>query len=237
MESSEARTQMGKSVPHETDPLLIPPMEAARLGERLFSVGHSHHTIDAFLALLRGAGVTAVADVRSSPYSRRLPQFNRRELEAELRTQEIAYVFLGDRLGGRPQSADVYDERGVVDYERVRQTPAFREGLTRLLSGLQQFTVAMLCAEEDPLDCHRGLMIAPALAEFGVFSRHLRKDGVVEAMTEMEDRLLRETKLIERLEPDLFTPVPSRAEVLAEAYRVRAGKKAYRLEDDYSERP
>jgi uncharacterized protein (DUF488 family) len=215
----------------------VSPEDAAQLGARLVSVGHSLHSIEKFVDLLRKEGVTAVADVRTSPYSRRLPQFNRHDLEAALRTSEIAYVFLGDQLGGRPQSAELYDERGVVDYERVRRTAAFREGLRRLLEKARQGTVAMLCAEDDPLDCHRGLMITPALVELGVAPRHLRRDRTVETTTEMEDRLLRETKLTGRLLPDLFTPAPDRNEVLAEAYRVRAGKKAYRLEDDSAERP
>ncbi len=220
---------------NDPDPLALPPGEAAQLGKRLFSVGHSHHRIEVFVALLRGAGITAVADVRSSPYSRRLPQFNRGELEAELRANEIAYLYLGNQLGGRPPSAELYDQNGVVDYERVRQTAAFRQGLTQLVRALKQDTIALLCAEEDPLDCHRGLMIAPALTELGIAPRHLRKDGAAETMTEMEERLLKKTKLAARLEPDLFAPLPTRAELLAEAYRVLAGKKAYRLEDDNSE--
>jgi hypothetical protein len=239
MESQKARTQMGNAADPEAGPPLLSPAEGARLGDRLYSIGHSHHTIDAFLALLRGAGVTAVADVRSSPFSRRLPHFNRPDLEAALGTHEIAYVFLGDQLGGRPTGAELFDERGAADYERVRRTPAFREGLARLIAGLERFTVAVVCAEEDPLDCHRGLMIAPALAECGIAWRHLRKDGTVETMPEFEDRLLRQTKLIGRLtQRDLFAPVPSRAEVLAEAYRIMAAKKAYRLEEEeMSERP
>jgi len=227
---------MGNDSPPETVPPAVPPEEAARLGARLFSVGHSHHTVETFLALLCENGVTAVADVRSSPYSRRLPHFNRRDLEAALRTNEIAYVFIGDRLGGRPQDAGLYDERGVVDYARVRLTPHFREGLARLVYGLDRYTIAMMCAEDDPLDCHRGLMIAPALVELGLAPRHLRRDGSVETTAEMEDRLLRETKLDRRLVRDLFTPAPDRTALLAEAYRLWAGKKAYRLEED-PERP
>ncbi len=228
---------MGNVIPPVIDALTLPPEEALRLGARLFSVGHSHHPIEAFVALLSNAGITAVADVRSSPYSRRLPQFNRRELEAELRALDIAYVFLGDQLGGRPQSFEMFDSNGVVDYERVRQTAVFREGLARLVRALSRYRIALLCAEEDPLDCHRGLMIAPALAERGIATNHLRKDGSVETMAEMEDRLLKKTKLADQLrQPDLFAPSPSREEVLAEAYRVMAGKKAYRLEDDDPER-
>jgi uncharacterized protein (DUF488 family) len=99
---------------------------------RLFSVGHSNHELAEFLGLLRGAGVTAIADVRSAPYSSRLPQFNKGVLEQALRDAGIAYVFLGHHLGGRPDDDDLHDADGRVDYEKVRATAAFREGLDRL---------------------------------------------------------------------------------------------------------
>jgi uncharacterized protein (DUF488 family) len=196
----------------------------------LLSVGHSNHSAEAFVALLRRAGVTAIADVRSSPYSRRLPQFNREDLQTTLRTNDIAYVFLGDLLGGRPASPALYDPDGLVNYERVRQTDAFRQGLARLLGGAERYVIAMMCGEADPLDCHRGLMIAPALVEMGVPPGHLRKDGTCETTAEFEERLLRETKLTDRLEGTLFEPAPPRGAVLAEAYRAMARKKAFRLE-------
>jgi uncharacterized protein (DUF488 family) len=199
---------------------------------RLISVGHSNHDLDRFLALLKQASVTAVADVRSSPYSRRLPHFNRGALESALRDQEIGYAFLGDLLGGRPPSPDLYDEEGRVVYERVRQTAAFRRGLEQLLHGLEEHRIAMLCSEEDPLDCHRGLMITPALIEHGIAPLHLRKDGSLETTAAMEQRLLQETRLGDQLEPDLFTS-PTDADVrrlLAEAYALMGRKKGYRLQ-------
>src|SRR4051794_23449645 len=136
-----------------------------RNGSRLFSVGHSNHDLPEFLRLLRLNDVTALADVRSAPYSQRHSQFNREPLERALRDADIFYVFLGDQLGGRPAPRDLYDDDGRVDYERVRATDFFRSGLDRLVRGLDEYSIAMMCGEADPLDCHRGLMIAPALVE------------------------------------------------------------------------
>src|SRR5262245_53373604 len=99
---------------------------------RLLSVGYSNLDLDAFLALLAGAGVTAVADVRSRPYSRYMPQYNRPQFAPALERRGIAYVFLGEQLGGRPAPPGLYDAEGRVDYERVRDTDFFREGLNRL---------------------------------------------------------------------------------------------------------
>ena len=170
-----------------------PPPSTPPPAGRLFSVGHSNQELPQFVALLRRAGADAVADVRSSPYSRRLPQFNRETLERDLKQQGVAYVFFGDHLGGRPRDRDLYDAAGRVDYERVRETAAFQGGLERLVRGLEHYHIAMLCSEDDPLDCHRGLMITPALKGCVPPPLHLRKDGSVETTEAMERRLLRET--------------------------------------------
>jgi uncharacterized protein (DUF488 family) len=195
--------------------------DAGQLADRLFTVGHSNHEPETLLELLGGAGITAVADVRSSPFSRRLPQFNRPTLDAFLRYHGIAYVFLGDQLGGRPVSVELYDSDGWADYERVRQTDAFRLGVERVVRGLESYTIALLCGEEDPLDCHRGLMIAPALMEMGLPPRHIRKTGRLETTAQFEERLQEATGL-----GNLFP------ESLAEAYRVMNRKKAYRRAPD-----
>jgi uncharacterized protein (DUF488 family) len=192
---------------------------------RLFTIGHSQHELRRLVELLEEADVNAVADVRSHPYSRRLPQFNRPDLEEGLRSYGIVYVFVGDLLGGRPAQPDLYDADGRVDYRRVRGEEFFRHGLDRLGRAQEKYRVAMLCAEEDPLDCHRGLMIAPALAERGLPPVHLRGDGSQETNAAMEDRLLAATRL-----DGLFAWIDEeRRAALEEAYRVMARKKAFRI--------
>lgn len=212
-------------------------MDAARNEKqiRILSVGHSNYEWPAFVVLLRRAGVTALADVRSSPYSGRYPHFNRESLARGLCEEDIAYVFLGDRLGGRPGQPSLYDEDGRVNYERVRQTQAFQRGLDELTHGLDGNTVAFLCSEEDPLQCHRGLMIAPALSERGFPPHHLRKDGSLESNEQMERRLLRETGVGAGLIDGLFAAMlteEDRRFLLAEAYRCQARRRAYQLSLD-----
>jgi uncharacterized protein (DUF488 family) len=185
--------------------------------------------------LLRAASVTAIADVRSQPFSQRYPHFNRPELQRGLADHDIAYAFLGGELGGRPRDSKLYDGEGRVNYERVRQTSAFRKGLDRLGQALDSFTVSLLCSEEDPLVCHRGLMIAPALVEQKISPSHLRADGSVETTEELEKRLLTETKVGIGILDGLFAETVTeedRQRLLAEAYRVQARRKAFRLRMD-----
>jgi hypothetical protein len=203
-----------------------------RSNGRLFSIGHSNHDLPRLIELLQKAGVNAVADVRSHPFSQRHPKFNRPDLQWGLHEQEITYAFLGDLLGGRPRQASLYDPEGRVDYERMRSTAQVQTGLERLAEALDNFKVAMLCAEEDPLDCHRGLMITPALGEMGIVPCHLRGDGSVETTAEMEERLLAVTGVGAGVLDGLFGGLVSgeeRRQFLAEAYRDQGRRKAYRL--------
>src|SRR5262245_13137627 len=171
---SRNRMQTSKPTPE-------PAAAVAAAGERpILTIGHSNHTMDRFTELLRQSHVTALADVRSSPFSQRFPQYNQPELERALTTCGIRYVFLGEELGGRPSDVAVYDGDGQVDYWRVRSTPLFQAGLERLLRESSSDVVCMMCAEEDPLDCHRALMVSVELAERGVSVSHLRGNGTCE---------------------------------------------------------
>jgi uncharacterized protein (DUF488 family) len=194
----------------------IMPHETAHV----FTIGHSTHSWERFVALLRGANVTAVADVRSSPYSRHCPHFNRDELRDEFRREGISYVFLGNELGGRPRERRLYRD-GIADYEKMAKSTAFREGIDRVIEGAGRLRVALLCSEQDPLDCHRCLLVGRALAERGVAVSHILSDGTIANHGAMEDRLL---DICGRAGADLFA---SRAERLAMAYRERARKVAF----------
>ena len=136
-------------------------------GPRVFTIGHSNHSPEAFLALLSNHGVTAVADVRSAPFSRFCPQFNRDPLRAALNERGIRYTFLGQELGGRSADPSHYRD-GRIRYELVARTSRFRDGVDRVVAGAARYRIALMCAEKEPLDCHRTLLVAPALAARGV---------------------------------------------------------------------
>ena len=156
---------------------------------QLFTIGHSNHTLAAFNALLRQHAVTAVADVRSAPYSRRCPHFNKERLRPALQSQGIAYVFLGAELGARSKDPSCY-ERGRVQYDRLAVTTQFQRGLERVLTGAQSYRVALMCAEREPLECHRTLLVARALEQRGAQITHIRADGSLESQHAALLRLL-----------------------------------------------
>src|SRR5688500_18502351 len=112
-------------------------------------------------------GVTAVADVRTAPFSRHYPHFNKEQLREELRLDRIAYVFLGRQLGGRPSNRTFYSD-SIVDYEKMATAEPFKKGLDRVIEGAKQYRIALVCSEHNPLDCHRCLLVGRGLSERGV---------------------------------------------------------------------
>lgn len=156
----------------------------------LHTVGHSSHSFEAFLDLLRNHHIELVADVRSSPYSRHAAQFDKETLESRLLAEGLSYRFLGHVLGGRPQDPRYYDPEGYVLYDRIAASPAFTQEMTGLLQHAIHVRTALLCAEEDPRECHRRLLLGRVAGERGYEVLHLRGDGRVqeEALIAREER-------------------------------------------------
>ena len=186
----------------------------------LYTIGHSTHTAQKMINLLRLHGITAIADVRSSPYSRMNPQFNRDSFSDLLKTCKIAYVFLGRELGARSTDRSC-NSQGKVQYDLLARTHLFQAGLDRVIHGMKTHRVALLCAEKDPLTCHRAILVCRHLVTRGVVVRHVLEDGRIENHEEALSRLLAEHGLPER---DLFR---NRSEMIEQAYSERGDKISY----------
>ena len=140
------------------------------------TIGHSTHALEAFVALLRRHHVAEVVDVRSAPYSRFNPQFNREALARSLAACGIEHVFLGLELGGRSDDPSCY-ENGRIRYDRLGATQLFQRGLDRVVHDMAGHHIALMCAEKEPLECHRTLLVAQALHTRGVAVGHILADG------------------------------------------------------------
>lgn len=186
----------------------------------VYTIGHSKHTLDEFAGLLKQHDVSALADVRSAPFSRFNPQFNKGALAHELKSRGIKYVFLGRELGARSDDRSCY-ENGRVQYARLARTELFRQGIERVRRGADEHRIAVMCAEKEHLECHRTLLVARALDEQGVEVMHILGDGRLESHRDAMERLLEVTGLPR---DDLFR---SRAELIAEALKRQEDKVAY----------
>jgi uncharacterized protein (DUF488 family) len=186
----------------------------------LFTIGHSTHSAEKFVELLRAHRIDAVGDVRSSPFSAWTPQFNRTALEATLGAEKIQYVFLGDELGARREEREVYVE-SVARYERIAKLPSFQGGLERVRKGARRFRLALMCAEKDCLECHRTILVCRHLRR-DLNIAHIQENGALESHRDAEARLMKEEKIPQI---DLFL---SESDLIERAYDQRGPKIAYR---------
>jgi len=184
----------------------------------LFTIGHSTHEFPRFLELLQQHDIEIVADVRSRPFSR-LPWFCRPSLELELKGVGIRYVFLGLELGARRDERECYIGKRA-DYDRIAQTPLFRKGIDRLKTGIPKYRIALMCAEKDPLDCHRTILVCRYAREFAEVS-HIHANG------HLESHQMAETRMLARYHQDSSDLFLSRIEQLNKAYQRRGEEIAY----------
>jgi len=185
----------------------------------LYTIGHSNHKIEDFIALLNRYEVACIADVRSAPYSRYCPQFNKDALAAALQAAGIAYMFSGRELGGRPRDRSCY-EGGCVNFQRLAEREEFKRGIERLLADTSKHRIALMCAEKDPLQCHRTILVSRHLKKYDLHIKHILADGNIEEHTEAERRLVGMFKM----GPVLFEST----ETIEQAYDQQAKKICHR---------
>lgn len=194
----------------------------------LFTIGYAPHSPEEFVALLKSNRIDVVADVRSSPYSQFKPEFNRESLATLLKSSNIGYVFLGEQLGARIRDTGCY-RNGRVVFDLAAKTELFREGLQRVRNGLGKYRIALMCAEKDPLTCHRSILVSKNAVAEGIEVTHILADGTLEEHHESEKRLLKLHKLHH---PALFETAK---QLLERAYSRQEEKVAYSEDSDPGE--
>jgi uncharacterized protein (DUF488 family) len=190
-----------------------PQMETnAAASPRVLTIGHSNHTMEHFLGLLKSHGVEVVVDTRSQPYAKYATQFDHEALKLALQDAGIRYLYLGRELGGRPKGDELYDEEGHVLYDRVAASYLFQEGLMRLERGIREYKVALLCAEENPAACHRRLLVGRVLLDHGIQVEHIRGDGRIQTEDEVAaevDPRRDQLSLFQKVEAEPWKSIPS----------------------------
>lgn len=192
----------------------------------LYSIGYATKPIETFIEQLHAYRIDCTADVRSVPYSRTFRDYNCETLQAHLREAGIRYVWLGEELGPRSKEPAHYDASGQVQFDRLADSTLFRQGLQRLSDGLNRgYIIALMCAEKDPANCHRSLLIGHALQrQRGLELHHIGHDGSLETQSDLEHRLMTITDTI----PDMLS---DKEESLALAYEKHTKAVAYRRDN------
>ena len=196
---------------------------------KVFTIGHSTHTIVNFINLLNRYGIPLVYDVRSQPYSKYNSQFNKDSIKKALSGSGIEYLFLGKELGGRSKNTSCYNDKGKLQYHLLAQESLFNEGLEKIIIEIKKRSVALMCSEGDPLKCHRTILVCRQLYQTLPFSKdniqHILPDGSLQTNTEMEKSLLDKFKIF----PDMLR---NEEECITEAYNRQAQKIAYTYQEN-----
>ncbi len=193
--------------------------------KELFTIGHSNHTFEHFLELLIEYRVSAIVDVRSSPYSKYLPHFNKELLENALRNANIDYMFLGRELGAQRSEDSCYID-GQAKYNLIAKLQTFQRGLERVLLKGEHYRVALMCSESDPIKCHRTILVCRELKKIrpDLKITHILGDGTGERQDVSDKRLVN----FHKLQPELFGDLTSMSGLIEKAYDLQAEKMAYK---------
>lgn len=191
----------------------------------LYTIGHSNHSIEKFINLLKSHAIMLVADVRSSPYSQYCTQFNKEILSARLQAENITYIYLGEGLGGR--------SRDFVDFKQMANRREFRQAIMRLIEASEGNRVALMCAEKDPVKCHRFTLVCRALKVEGLHIRHILEDGSIEEHSDTEKRMAE----MLNIQPTLFESSQPRAKIIERAYEKQSRRIYQRKRFNYSSQP
>lgn len=193
--------------------------------KELFTIGHSNHSLDHFIELLLEHRLSTIADIRSSPYSKYSPHFNRDVLDSALRNANIDYIFLGRELGAQRSEDDCYID-GQAKYDRIAQLSVFQRGLEMVLRRVENCRIALMCSESDPITCHRTILVCRELKRIcpGLKITHILGDGTEEGQDMSEKRLIN----LHKLQPELFGDLTSTSGLIEKAYDLQAEKIAYR---------
>jgi len=157
----------------------------------IFTIGHSNLDLEAFIKLLKDNVIEVLVDVRSNPYSQFASQFNKDDIMKAIPASGIKYLYLGKELGGKPEGKEYYDSEGYVLYSRIADSPLFAEGIERLIKGINTYRVAIMCSEENPINCHRRLLVGKVLSDHGVNILHIRSDDRIQS----EDDVIQENNI------------------------------------------
>lgn len=194
---------------------------------KIYTVGHSTHEISYFIELIKHFEINCIVDVRSIAASSRFPQYNKEFLASSLKKNGIIYMHFAEEFGARHTDPELLDDEGKVDFEKVRKSYNFKNGVERLWKGLEKgFNISLMCSESEPFDCHRFSMISVALEKDGFEVIHILKDKSFKSNAQLENQLLKKyDKKIPK--PSMFEPNISLETQLKVAYRLRNQEIAF----------
>lgn len=201
--------------------------------KRIYTIGHSQHSIDYFISMLEKYDINYVLDVRSTPHSQFAEAYNRERIGIALKRADIEYVFMGSFFGARPKDKTLYSKEGYLDFEKVRKDVKFQSGVDNVIKGIQEGNnITLMCTEKDPLECHRAILVARTFYDRGIDVQHILADSSLQSHDELNERLV-DMYFPDRYQISMFAcDNKTDEECLEESYRYQNKKIGYCLDGE-----
>jgi uncharacterized protein (DUF488 family) len=197
----------------------------------LFTVGYTSFTLPQMLEVISDYGIDVVVDVRSNPFSAHYPDYNKNIFESVLRKHKISYHNYAEEFGAQQTDIKYYSKDGYLDFELFAKSEPFLKGFARIDESVKSGdSVMLMCAEKDPAQCHRAVMISKVFANNGYDVKHLLQDGTIKSQSDIETQLL-DKYFPNRMQQSIFEDDVSEKELIARAYQRRNSEIGYRIED------
>lgn len=157
----------------------------------IFTIGHSNYTLEKFIHMLKYYNINCVVDIRGTPYSKYNVQYNKETINITLRNLGITYIYMGIEFAAQRGDKHLYNSEGYADFERVIYDKDFLRGIDRLKKGLEKkFNIAIMGARQEPINCHRCILVGRYLRDNGFKVKHILDDLTLGTQEEMEENLL-----------------------------------------------
>ncbi len=201
------------------------------MDDTIYTVGYAGFSRDTFIQELKKHGISVLIDVRSSPFSSFHSEYNKDILEAVLKKNNIYYRNYAKEFGARQDNFDLYTSDGYLDFEKVAKSDDFQSGLSKLRNSMKQgYVPALMCAEINPFDCHRAILVSRAFYECGCNVIHILPEGRTCSQTDLNKALL--DKYFPNRDQISFFENAEEYQLIKEAYKKRNAEIGYKIAED-----
>lgn len=184
----------------------------------IYTIGYSAFLINEFIDTIKRYNVSCVIDVRSSPFSNYYSDYNKDVFKNTLKQHNILYRNYVNEFGAR-QTNPIFYSGDIVDFDKFIKSSQFLEGISKVKKGIELgYNFVLMCAEKDPIKCHRSIMLGKGFSNNGFDVKHIISKSELESQKELEERLL-EIYHKDRFQLTLFGEKQSDSELLADAYK------------------
>lgn len=199
--------------------------------KEIYTIGYSSFKIEDFVQTLKNNNITCVIDVRSNPFSEYFQDYNKDILEKKLKKENIMYRNYKKEFGARQEDPSFYP-KGYLDFDLFTKSEQFNEGVLKIAKGIEMgFSFVLMCAEKDPITCHRNIMVAKAFKERGYNIKHILFDGSIESQDDIEKRMIKEY-FPERNQMALFDENKSDEDLIKASYNKKNEEIGYRIAEE-----